>query len=133
MINPEKVWNLKGQLWLNVGAGSYALPGFVHLDNSLFVQLLPLYALMSPFLTTHQRSGFERYANASSRATYLVHDCGKPLPFPEDSVDHILASHFLERLYKADAERVLRDFFKVLKPRASLHVIVPNLTPLAKR
>lgn len=133
MNNPKRFLNSKGQLWLNVGAGTYSLPDFVHLDNSLFLQLLPLNRFMRPFLKDHQQKGFEGYAEATNRAPYLVHNCEKPLPFPKESADHILASHFLEHLYKVDAESVVRGFFTNLKIGGTLHVIVPDLDALVKR
>lgn len=133
MNNPKRFLNSKDQLWLNVGASSYTLPDFVHLDNSLFLQLLPVHRFIRPFLKDRQRKGFDAYVEATSRVSYIVHNCEKPLPFPKESADHILASHFLEHLYKEDAERVVRGFFTNLKIGGTLHVIVPDLAALVKR
>jgi SAM-dependent methyltransferase len=133
MNNPDKFRNSYGQLWLNVGSSSYAIPGFVHLDNSVFLQMLPLYPLIRPLLNAQRRQGFERYAQATKVASYLVHECGQPLPFPSGSADHILASHFLEHLYKTDAHKVLRGFHDILTPNGTLHVIVPDLAALAHK
>lgn len=66
-------------------------------------------------------------------APYIVKDCGKPLPFSPNSVDHILASHFLEHLYKQEAEEVLRGFYHVLNPGGTLHVVVPDLAYRTRR
>lgn len=120
--------NKHSQIWLNIGAGSYAIPDFVNIDNSTFLQLLPLFPLLKPFIGKRRCSRFEEYGRAVKVAPYFAHDCGKPLPFPAESVDHILTSHFLEHLYHADAERIVRSFFRILKPGASIHVIVPDLT-----
>lgn len=133
MKAPGSLRNKQGKLWLNVGAGSYALADFVNIDNSTFLQLLPLYPILKPFIGKRRCEGFEEYRQALRAAPYIAHNCGKPLPFPPGSVDHILTSHFLEHLYKKEAEEVLHGFYSVLKPGGTLHVIVPDLHYRAKR
>lgn len=129
----ETLRNKEGKLWLNVGSGSYAMPEFVNIDNSTYLQLLPLYPVLKPFIGQRRCSGFEGYRKAVKVAPYLTFDCGKPLPLPAESVDHILTSHFLEHIYKADAENVVRGFYRILKRGGTLHVIVPDLAYRARR
>jgi SAM-dependent methyltransferase len=133
MKSLESLRNKQGKLWLNVGAGSYAMPEFVNIDNSTFLQLLAWYPVLKPFIGKRRCSGFEDYRKALKVAPYLTYDCGKPLPLPTESVDHILTSHFLEHLYQADAANVVRGFHRILKPGGTLHVIVPDLAYRARR
>jgi len=133
MKSLESLKNKQGEIWLNVGAGSYAMADFVNIDNSTFLQLLPWHPLLKPFIGKRRRAGFEEYRKALKVAPYLTCDCGKPLPLPTASVDHILTSHFLEHLYKAEAECVVRGFHRILKSGGTLHVIVPDLAYRARR
>lgn len=57
----------------------------------------------------------------------LVHDVRKPLPFKNDSVHAIYASHLLEHLYLNEARHLLKECFRVLQPRCVLRMVVPDL------
>ena len=115
------------QLRLNVASGRYPIDGFVNVDGSLFLRLAKIYPLIKVFLSHRHRKPIEEYRAAMKRGTYRIHNCLRPLPYPEQSVDHILCSHFLEHVYRDQAERICANFFRVLKPDGTLHVIVPDL------
>ena len=93
----------------------------------MILQLLPAYPILKYFLSDKKRKSFEQYLEVKQKARLLNHDCRKPLPFQDGSVDHILCSHFIEHLYPIEAEKIIRDFYRVLKPRGTLHAIVPDL------
>ena len=112
---------------VNVASGTYVLEEFINLDNHLILQLLPVYSCLKPFLSAKKQKDFEKYLDARNRATLYGHDCRRPLPFPESSVDHILCSHFLEHVYPDAAVNIIRDFRRTLKPSGTLHAIVPDL------
>jgi predicted SAM-dependent methyltransferase len=48
------------------------------------------------------------------------------LPFPDGSAIHIHCEHFLEHLDYDDAEAFLAECFRVLQPKGSLRIIVPD-------
>lgn len=62
-----------------------------------------------------------------------LYDCRRKLPFVFDSIDFIYASHFLEHLKKFEAERVLKECFRVLKKGGVLRIIVPDLKKILSR
>jgi predicted SAM-dependent methyltransferase len=66
------------------------------------------------------------------RSIFIKHNCRKPLPFPSDSVDHILSSHFLEHVFPSEAEKIIKDFHRVLKKGGTIHIIVPDIEFIVK-
>lgn len=49
-----------------------------------------------------------------------------PLPYADDSVDEIRASHLLEHFSMRDAQAVLDDWARVLKPGGTMKIAVPD-------
>ena len=48
--------------------------------------------------------------------------------FQENSVDHIYCGHFLEHFSLEQAQGLVNDFYRLLKPYCSLHLVVPDHT-----
>ncbi len=59
----------------------------------------------------------------------IVRDVRKGLPFDNDSVDEMYASHFLEHLNHIEMLDFLEESYRVLKAGACLNVVVPLLEP----
>ncbi len=57
----------------------------------------------------------------------FIHDVRKGLPFPDNSFTVIYGSHFLEHLYLREAQRLLGECCRVLKPGGVLRMVVPDL------
>lgn len=54
------------------------------------------------------------------------------LPFPDNSMDVVYSSHFLEHLTKEQAKFVLKEFYRVLKPNGILRIVVPDLENICR-
>lgn len=54
------------------------------------------------------------------------------LPYPDDSVGLIYASHVLEHFRRSEIHRVLREWFRVLVPGGVLRIAVPDFAACAK-
>ncbi len=54
-----------------------------------------------------------------------VHDIRTGLPFEDDSIDFMRASHFMEHLTPDEAIVVLNECWRVLKKKSVFHIIVP--------
>jgi SAM-dependent methyltransferase len=65
-------------------------------------------------------------------ANILFHDLRKPLPFTCDSISAIYSSNTLEHLYKDEAERLLEECYRVLRPSGVLRIVVPDLALIVK-
>ena len=61
------------------------------------------------------------------RPNIMIHDVRKPLPFQDNSMSAVYASHLLEHLYQDEANRLLRECFRVLEPCGVLRLVVPDL------
>jgi SAM-dependent methyltransferase len=59
------------------------------------------------------------------RLRYL--DLTRPLPYPDGAFEAVLGSHVLEHLTPAEAERLLRELHRVLRPGGVLRIAVPDL------
>lgn len=56
-----------------------------------------------------------------------------PLPYEDNSVDEIRASHILEHFSFADAQQALNEWVRVLKPGGVCKVAVPDVDRIDKR
>ena len=126
-MNPEKLRNDLGRIWLNVASSTGVLEGFANLDNSIFLRLLPLYPVLRFGLGAGHLALIQQYRDARAKAMLLRHDCRKPLPLPSAVADHVLCSHFLEHVSAAEVPPILADFHRVLKPGGTVHIVVPDL------
>jgi len=119
--------NSQGLIWLNVASSTYALKDFANLDNHVFLWLSRLPPVFTSPFAKKYRDYIAAYREAGRIAPMIKHDCRKPLPLPDNVADHILCSHFLEHVYPDECDAIPRDFYRVLKQGATLHVIVPDI------
>jgi hypothetical protein len=124
--------NTEGKLWLNVASSIYVLPHFVNLDNHPMLRIMNWPKILKRAIPAKYRLSLESYRRANAIAPLIQHDCRKRLNLPDGSVDHILCSHFLEHVYPDEAEMILTDFHRVLKPGATVHLIVPDIRAQAQ-
>jgi predicted SAM-dependent methyltransferase len=92
----------EGKRRLDLGSGAHPRPGYIHIDTD----------------------------PASPHLEFLV--SGYRLPLPEWWADEINATHMLEHVPPPQINRVLREWFRVLRPGGILEVHVPNARPLAE-
>src|SRR5262249_55162794 len=123
----ERLKNSQGRLWVNVASSIYVLEEFLNLDNHIFLAMADLYPTVRWMVPEKNRELFQRYYDLKRSGSLLRHDCRKSLPFPDNSIDHILCSHFLEHVFPVEVTEILHDFHRALKPGGTLHVIVPDL------
>jgi predicted SAM-dependent methyltransferase len=115
-------------LYVNVGSSTLVLEGFENLDNSVWMRLTGTGAApIRLILPGRYRKLIAELQEAGARAQMRRHDCRRPLPYADGTVDHILCSHFLEHVSPRDMRRSLSDFFRVLKSGGSAHIVLPDL------
>lgn len=54
-------------------------------------------------------------------------DITKGLPYSDAEFDACYSSHLLEHLNKAEAEKLIKECFRILKPQGVIRVVVPDL------
>lgn len=120
-------YNSEGSIWLNIASSTNVIENFVNIDNDIHLHLLKYYRIFKWLLPMKYRIQIDEFKKAKKKAMLIRYDCRKPLFFPDNSVDHIVCSHFLEHVYLKEMENILKDYFRILKPNATLHIILPDL------
>ena len=56
----------------------------------------------------------------------------EPLPFKDNSIEHVYASHVLEHIYWYKIDDALKEVYRVLKPKGIFEVHVPDFKVIVK-
>lgn len=110
---------------VNLGCGTSIAPGWINLDNSPNLKLskIPLARWTLNKIGLLSKAHYK--VKWSKEIQYR--ELTKSLPFKESSVDFIYTSHFLEHLSFLDAEKLLKEVYRVLKPSGIARIIIPDL------
>jgi predicted SAM-dependent methyltransferase len=116
------------RLRINIGCGATPTRGWRNFDNSWSVRLskIPLLPglLQKMGIIEDSEQQFIRFA----RETDIEYGDGtNGLPIQDQSVDVIYTSHVLEHLDKNEAEKFLREAFRVLRPGGIIRIVVPDI------
>ena len=84
---------------LQIGCGHHRLPNWLNVDIS--------------------------YDRCAEGAVYM--DAGEPFPIPDASIDYVFSEHLFEHLTFPQAENMLKECHRVLKPRGIMRIATPNL------
>jgi SAM-dependent methyltransferase len=117
---------------VNFGSSLFVADGWINVDGAPHVFFArwprPLVRWTYRLSGAHEWFGPEaNYISVLKGNRFVHHDLRYGLPFNDDSVDYIYASHVLEHFYRDTAEAILRDAFRVLKKGGRIRVCVPNL------
>ncbi len=115
-------------IWLNLGSGPHAVDGWTNLDRSPAMRVSRQPVLRWVAL----RSGLvdEAHLPAWSREVRSC-DLRRPLAFGDGTVDAVYSSHLLEHLYLREAERLLGECHRVLRPDGVLRLALPDFIGIA--
>jgi len=67
------------------------------------------------------------YFNPLKKKNIHYLDLRYPLPFKSNSFEEVFTEHTLEHLYPSEANNLLQEIFRVLKPGYITRIIVPDL------
>lgn len=116
---------------VNLGCGLAVAPGWINVDASLNAMFagpwIWLIKLMYRISGSNRYYTLDQYTNILSENRFVFHDLARSLPFSESSVDFFYSSHFFEHLFKADAQRLMRDCHAALKEGGILRIAIPDL------
>ena len=110
---------------VHLGCGLIAPEGWINLDGS-FSAWLAHHKYVKKALVTC-RIIPKRYGEYEWPRTVQLVDLRKRLPFADNSVDAVYSSHVLEHLYRVEAQRLLKEAYRILKPGAVCRTLVPDL------
>ena len=72
-------------------------------------------------------------ARRAPKLRMLVHDLGDPLPFPDESVSNVMLNQVIEHLDPSRCRRVLKECFRIMRPRGTIFVNSPSRRNLHER
>lgn len=111
---------------LNLGCGfkTSPSPDIVNVDFSIYLRMKKsrLVRLIAPLLIKGDR--LRNFRSLSDN--FLVHNIAKGIPFPDNSVDAVYHSHFLEHLDRPVADKFQAEVIRVLKPGGFQRIAVPD-------
>ncbi len=122
----------QGVIRVNLGSGLKVAPDWFNVDGHLraFFSTWPpfvlgwLYRVIQKSREVYSR---EEYIRILRTHRFVHHDLKYGIPFADGCVDFLYASHLLEHLHRDEAERLVRDGLRVLKPNGVFRICVPDL------
>lgn len=96
------VANYTGDIKLNIGCGTDYKEGWINVDNN-------------------------SDENIEDGKLDLDWDLRNPLPFADNSIDYVFNEHFFEHLSVEEAQPVMQDLMRVLKPGGVMRIAMPDL------
>lgn len=116
---------------VNLGCGLAVAPGWINIDGSLnaLVATLPRFS----YRLFYRLTGANRYYSETEYCRllgnyhFVHHDLTYNLPLADGVVNFVYSSHFLEHLFRKDAEHLLREIYRVLMPGGTLRISIPDL------
>jgi SAM-dependent methyltransferase len=122
---------LRKQVKVNLGCGLAIAPDWINIDGSLNALIAPLPNIFHTI--AYRLTGANRYYSQKEYCEllqnnyFIHHNLSHSIPLPNNSVDFIFTSHFLEHLYLSDAKNLLNECFRVLKIGGVIRISVPDL------
>ncbi len=110
-------------LLVNLGSGPTGPESWVNLDRSptMLLRHVPWAA------RALRRAGVIGEHHLTPWQPHIVRqDLTKPLPFDDGTVDAVYSSHFLEHIYYGDAQAIVKECHRVLKPGSVLRLALPD-------
>jgi len=113
---------------LHLGSAHLVQQGWLNTDvtKQLFVARLPGLAHLLFALRRMTPATYDLHRRGVYRHVYYL-DVTRRFPFPDNSFACVYSSHMLEHLYPDDAQRCVREIYRVLRPGGLLRLALPDL------
>lgn len=116
---------------VNLGCGLAVAPGWVNIDGSLNALVANLPLVMHKL--AYRMTGANRYYTESvycdllGNNRFIHHDLATGIPLDDAVADCTYSSHFVEHLFRRDAEHLIAEMHRVLKPGGKARISIPDL------
>jgi len=116
---------------INLGCGLAVAEGWINIDGSLnaLIANLPgtIHRLAYRLTGANRYYSEQEYCRLLGNHFFIHHDLAYGIPLADGSTDFVYSSHFLEHLFRKDAENLIRESYRVLKPGGVVRIAVPDL------
>ncbi len=116
---------------VNLGSSLLVAPGWLNLDGALLALFAgwPAPVLRSLYRLAGIRAVLDEdeFIRVLRGNQFVHHDMTYGIPLPDESVDYVFSSHFLEHLTKAGGEQLMTETLRVLRPGGVVRILVPDL------
>jgi predicted SAM-dependent methyltransferase len=120
-----------GVVKVNLGCGLAVAPGWINVDGSLNALLAgwprPVHRLVYRVSGSNRYYPLDEYCRLLEHHVWVHYDLAYGIPFPDNSIDYLYSSHFLEHLEEEEAAGLLAESHRVLKPGGFTRICVPDL------
>ena len=118
---------------VNLGSGTTCLDDWINIESSFNARLAkyPRFRYLLFKIGILPKKYYE-VPWSDYIQNIMVRDVRKKLPFDDESIDFIYSSHLIEHLRKDEAEKVLKECFRVLKKGGLIRLVVPDLELMAR-
>lgn len=120
-----------GPVNLNLGCGLAVAPTWLNIDGSpnALIANLPrgLHRLAYRLTGANRYYSEGEYCRLLGDHHFVHHDLAYGIPLQDACADFVYSSHFLEHLFRAQGEHLIREAFRVLKPGGVVRIAVPDL------
>jgi SAM-dependent methyltransferase len=120
-----------GYVKVNLGCGLAVTQGWTNVDaslNALFASWpRAIHKLLYRLSGSNRYYSLEQYCDFLGNNVFIHHDLSHSIPLKDQTADFIYSSHFLEHLFRKDAERLLTDCHRALKPGGIIRISIPDL------
>lgn len=113
---------------LNLGSGPVAVQGWINIDRSPNILLDRVPGAKKVLF----RFGLLTEAHMQPWDPEVVRHDIRKLPYPDDSVEAIYSSHTLEHLYLREAEAVIGECARLLRPGGIVRFALPDVERFAR-
>lgn len=115
---------MSSELKINLGCGYIGHSDWINVDYGVlaFLNKFPLLKKLVFALRLAPKA-----YNQTWPKNLKIIDLRKSLSFKEGTVSYIFTAHFLEHLYKYEAEDLLKKCYQCLKPDGTIRILVPDL------
>jgi len=115
-------------LRINVGCGQTPTRGWRNFDNSLSLRLskipfLPRFLMMLNLLENSQY----QFIQFAQKNNIEYGDAIKGLPVKDETVEVLYSSHMLEHLDRNEADKFLKEAYRILLPGGIIRISVPDI------
>lgn len=127
----QKIKTAPKPVMVNLGCGLTVAQGWINIDGSFnaLIAGFPVSIIKKFYSKSGSRNFFtqEQYIDILKNHHFVYHKLEYGIPFHNETVDIVFSSHLLEHLFREDAEKVLQEAYRVLKPGGIIRTVLPDL------